>query len=238
MLRKCSQVHTALDARKFIIPRIAWPWWHPNLSLENLSLVPTGTDRWWGWGRLSAKYRLCRPLLYRRSIWEDPSFYRLPGQNTIAFSPYTANLAPLCNLTRVTGVFLVSNKEICRISGKWGEGGLSQTPFTMLGPARSCLSSFILVGLWKPTSVLGLGPWMYKVTNAMMCCDSRRREKGQNLHFNHLSRGGLSYSDRDYCFSLLNPIHFIELDWKTHAIFKMHIEISEFACTEGWALDL
>ena len=52
------------------------------------------------------------PSLHGRSIWEDPSFYRLPGQNTIAFSPYTANLAPLCNLTRVTGVFLVSNKEI------------------------------------------------------------------------------------------------------------------------------
>ena len=56
------------------------------------------------------------------SIWEeDPSFYRLSAQNTIAFSPYTDNLAPLCNITRqksVTWVFLVLRKVLHR-SGGW-----------------------------------------------------------------------------------------------------------------------
>ena len=56
------------------------------------------------------------------SIWEeDPSFYRLSAQNTIAFSPYTDNLAPLCNITRQksgTWVFLVLRKVLQR-SGGW-----------------------------------------------------------------------------------------------------------------------
>ena len=86
------------------------PWWQSNLSLEN----NLGTDDDENDDNdddnddddddeddAKTKYGLSGPLsLHGLSIWEDPSFYRLAGQNTIAFSPYTANLAPLCNITQ------------------------------------------------------------------------------------------------------------------------------------------
>ena len=66
---------------------------------------------------------------------------------------------------------------------------------------------------------------MYKVTYAMMCCDSRRKEEIETIASPCLNQ-----------FILLSSTK--KLKQPPHAIFIEHIEISEFACTEGWALDL
>ena len=107
LLRSCATVpplHTGLQKLHYY-PDHQGPWWQSNLSLEN-NLGTSDDDEE---DNAKTKYGVSGPLsLHGPSIWEDPSFYRLAGQNTIAFSPYTANLAPLCNITRqksVTWVF-------------------------------------------------------------------------------------------------------------------------------------
>ena len=76
---------------------------------------------------------------------------------------------------------------------------------------------------------------MYKVTYAMMCCDKiyisiTCQVVVYRIQIETIASPCLTQ------FILLSSTK--KLKQPPHAIFIEHIEISEFACTEGWALDL
>lgn len=72
------------------------------------------------------------------SIWEeDPSFYRLSAQNTIAFSPYTDNLAPLCNITLPKERHMGLSGFEKSASKKWRVGGINSTLLSPPGTTPS-----------------------------------------------------------------------------------------------------